>query len=386
MIEDKLSGKASEILVLSYWNLNQPSSGGARRIHALLEALGSRVYLVQPTPAHPLYRGSSLRCDFGRKKRFGINGGLFNFFWPPTRRQVRRILRERGPALVVVTSIWAYFPLRGLRRLPPVVLDAHDVLGHALAERFGDRHLFTRLVRVAERYVVRRVDHVFACSELNREEFIRSYACSPAKVSVVPNGVDAELWRVPAATAGCDPAHLAPLAGRTTLFFMGKLDYQPNEQAVSFLLEKLMPTLEQKAPGRFALLICGGPKPNIKAPPHVVFTGRVPDVVPYIQCATICLAPISTGSGTRLKILEYMAAGKPVISTAKGAEGICGNPGEHLELAEMAWFADAVIKLAGDPKKAAQLGDAAKSLVENHYDWRVIGRGWPSVIVRLAGG
>ena len=376
-----------DVLVLSYWNLNAPSFGGARRIQALLDLLGPRTTLCQPSPRHPYLDSWTFQPDLGRRKA-GINWGMFNFLVPWTAMRLRRLLSRQRPALIVATSIWTYLPLRHVRNLPPVVLDAHDVIANAIEERFGNSHPFTRLVRFWERQVVRRVDHVFACSELDRQQFIAQYGIPADRVSTVPNGVDMDVWQsaVPAgggADNGIDPKHEAALGDATVLFFMGKLDYQPNREALQFFAERLMPELARGGNPRFRLLICGGPAPAVTPHPDMIFAGKVPDVVPYVRRADICLAPIFTGSGTRLKILEYMAAGKPVISTPKGAEGIEGVSGDNMVRAEADGFAGAIHALAADPGAASRMGAAGCRLVAARYDWRMIQTGWGNVFSRL---
>ncbi len=371
--------RAAKVLVLSYWNLNQAWFGGATRIHALLRVLGDSVTLLQPGPAHPHWPSVTYRPDFGRKK-VGINWGMFNFLWPVTWWRTRRWIKRDRPAVVVATSIWTFFPLHGLRQCPPVVLDAHDVLGNAIAERYGDRHFFTRCVRAYERRAVTRMAHVFACSELDRQAFIAQYGLAAERVTTVPNGVEATVWREARTTlADVDSALDQRLAGRTTLFFMGKLDYQPNQEALEFLLEDCMPLLEQAAPGKYQLVVCGGPRPHRAPAPTVHFTGRVPDIRPYVLAADLCLAPIFSGSGTRLKILEYMAAGKPVVSTAKGAEGLEGLTPQHIRIAERAAFAATIMEWAGTPA-ATQAGQIARDWVAQHYDWQVVAQGWRRVL------
>ncbi len=371
---------SGDALVLSYWNLNHPSFGGARRIQALMDLLGARVVLCQPAPPHPDLRTWAYHPDLGRRK-WGINWGMFNFLVPSTAAFVRHRLRQQRPELIVATSIWAYAPLRGMKNRPPVVLDAHDVLGNAIEERHGATHWFTRMVRSWERRVVREVDHVFACSDLDRRQFVARYGIPEEKVTVVPNGVDMAVWQKADGSEGrMDPAHEAALGNAQVLFFMGKLDYQPNREALKFLAERLLPELERRGERNFRLLVCGGPVPSASLHPAILFAGRVPDVVPYVRRADICLAPIFTGSGTRLKILEYMAAGKPVVSTPKGAEGISGVPGEHFALAEAADFAAAIRRLSADAAAARRMGEAGHRLVEERYDWRVVRAGWQRVL------
>jgi glycosyltransferase involved in cell wall biosynthesis len=364
-------------LVLSYWNLNAAAFGGGRRIEALLQVLNDRTLLCQPAPPHPRYETIPYRLDLGRRKR-GINWGMFNFFWPGQAALVRRLINDHQPAVVVHTSMWTFFPLRHRSDLPQI-LDAHDVNAVAVGERCGAKHPFTRLVRAWEARVTRRVDHVFACSPGDREQFMAHYGLSAERVSVAPNGVDtAELKSAAPIGAEWEPR----LGGCRVLFFMGKLDYQPNRLALAFLNDECMPRLERLQPGRFKLLVCGGPVPSGTFHPAILFAGRVPAIPPYLHRADICLAPIFTGSGTRLKILEYLAAGKPVVATPKAAEGLGSESGRDLLVADPATFADAVARLAGQAAEAQRLGENGRAFVRAHYDWSVSRREWSRILGR----
>lgn len=355
-------------IVLSYWDLSEEASGGSRRVHALLDALGRHTVLVQPRVHHPRYPTVPFPRDFGRRK-YGINWGIFNFFAPSTRRVTRGLLRAHQPALTVMTSIWTEPALRGTPGLP-AVLDAHDVNATAIAERFGPAHPFTRLVRHQERRAVHRAQHLFACSDQDRSQFIELYGLDPDRVSVVPNGVDIAAFDA-VDTSIPDPDWDAAAASSTVLLFMGKLDYQPNAAGLTFLKEQLLPELEARAPGRFRLVVCGSPIPTGRFHPAVHFAGRLPTdrLHRYIARADLCLAPVFTGSGTRLKVLEYLAAARPVVATPKGAEGLNCQSGHDLILAEPEAFADAVWDLAQHPERARALGSQGRRLVEDRFDW-----------------
>ncbi len=369
-------------LVLSYWDLNEAASGGSVRIHALLNVLGRRTILVQPRVHHPTYDTVPFPRDLGQRK-IGINWGIFNFQTPSTRRIVRGMIDAHQPAVIVLTSIWNEPPLRTGPRLP-MVLDAHDVNATAIAERFGAHHPFTRLVQAQEARAVHRVDHVFACSDPDREQFIRLYSLPESKVSVVPNGVDVAAFDSVSPSTEPDAFWKENIGDATALFFMGKLDYQPNVAALAFLNEGLMPELEERAPGRYKLLVSGGPVPPGDYFPAVKFAGRLPtdQLRQYVKRSDICLAPVFTGSGTRLKILEYMAAGRPIVSTPKGAEGLSCTSGKELLLAEPEEFADTIEALHAKPDDAKTLGQAAHAFVRDQYDWRSIENRWRSVLAR----
>src|SRR4029453_10200388 len=103
-------------------------------------------------------------------------------------------------------------------------------------------------------------------------------------------------------------------------------------------------------------------------------TGFVDDLRPLLAGATLALAPIFAGGGTRVKILEAMAAGTPVVATSKGAEGIRARTGEHLLIPDDATtFAAQVVALLADPALRARLALASRELVAEHYDWSAIG-------------
>ena len=153
-----------------------------------------------------------------------------------------------------------------------------------------------------------------------------------------------------------------PTAGDSVLVLSYWNLNTPYREALKFLTGQMLLELERDGGGSCRLLVCGGPVPAGAPHPGIVFVGRVPDIVPYVRRADICLAPIFTGSGTRLKILEYMAAGKPVVATPKGAEGLTGEVGVHFELAEPTAFVSAVRRLAGDPVRASRMGAEARRL------------------------
>jgi glycosyltransferase involved in cell wall biosynthesis len=374
------------VLLTSCRNLSRASFGGVRRVRALVEALSPSAVICQPRDAYPGQDTVVYPVDLGTRKR-GINWGIFNFAWPSNRRVVRRALSDRKPAVIVTTSMWdtLAFP-RGMTT--PVIYDAQNVEVIAIAERYGERHPFTRLVARREGRALREAVHVFACSDVDRNTFVRRYGIAAEKITVVPNGVDTKDAPPTGSVPGDDPL-AARLRDRAILFFMGKLDYQPNTEALDILQRGVLPELERIAPGRFVLLVCGGPVPPSAPHSSTVFAGYVPpeSLRRYLGSAAVCLAPILSGSGTRLKILEYMAAAKPVVTTAKGAEGITCADGRDLVIAAPDAFAPSILRLHANPQTAATIGTAARRLVEARYDWnRAIKPLWREALTRWMPG
>jgi glycosyltransferase involved in cell wall biosynthesis len=185
-----------------------------------------------------------------------------------------------------------------------------------------------------------------------------------ARYVVIANGVD----------TGAFPFRQAPPAGPPELLFTGTMDYRPNVDAMLWFGEAILPRLRQARPNLRCLVVGKAPDPRLRAlaarQPGLVVTGMVPAVQPYLARAAVYVVPMRMGSGTRLKVLEAMAAGVPVVSTRLGTEGIAANAAEYALLAETpAAFAAAVLRLLDTPVLAAALAERGRALAERHYDW-----------------
>jgi glycosyltransferase involved in cell wall biosynthesis len=218
-----------------------------------------------------------------------------------------------------------------------------------------------RRLRGYESRLIGRVDAVTAVSE--REAAILGDLNPKARVLLVPNGVDIGL--------------LTETAGRareTALFFFGKLGYLPNADAVRYLLTEVLPLLTARGV-QADLVLTGGDTPEdilalARANKSVRLLGYVPDIQPHLQRYAIMVNPIRLGAGTRLKLLEAMAAGMACVSTRVGAEGIDVEDGRHVLLADTpSSFADAIERLLDDAALRQELGSQARELVRRQYTW-----------------
>ncbi len=370
----------SRLAVLSYYNVSGSFSGGMRRINELLQAIGpERVDLFQPGREHPLARTVGFKPDFGRH-RVGINWGIFNFFWPPTASRVRQRVSSLEPSCLVLTSIWAWAPFARHPMGIPMVLDAQNVDAVAIAERFGSGHPYTRLVASWERRVVLAAERIMVCSEVDREGLIQAYGVAPGRVHVVPNGAALPPDPVKAGPP-LDPALESRLGNATVCLFVGgKLDYPPNAEGLRFMTASLMPALKRLTPAPYRILVVGAPVPRTCPHPDVIHVGRVPSLDPYLRRADICLAPIFSGSGTRLKVLDYLAWGKPLVATPKAVEGISCQDGVHALLADHAAFARAVERMRQDPALARECGANGRELVRQCYEWGAVRSRWQEAL------
>jgi sugar transferase (PEP-CTERM/EpsH1 system associated) len=213
-----------------------------------------------------------------------------------------------------------------------------------------------------ERAECRRFDHVIAVSLEDASYFAENYGVR--SVSHVPTGVDTSYFR-PTGSAERNP---------NGLVFTGSMDWMPNEDAVGWFAETVLPLITATAPEATLQVVGRNPSLAVRSlgerHPRVRVTGTVPDVRPYLEAASVFVVPLRVGGGTRLKIFEAMAMGKAIVTTSVGAEGLPVRHAEHLLIADSPpAFADAVIRLLRDPEYAATLGARAAELVRSRFGW-----------------
>jgi polysaccharide biosynthesis protein PslH len=164
--------------------------------------------------------------------------------------------------------------------------------------------------------------------------------------------------------------------------FVGAMDWEPNIGAVEYFCSKLWPALLRAVPQARFRIVGRDPGPRVKklACDSVEITGRVSSVVDHLREAAVVVVPIQIGGGTRLKIYEAMAAGKAVVSTSVGAEGLEVDDGRDIVIADdQAGFAQAVVKFLLDPECRHRFGEAAAKRAAQ-FDWAVAGHTFAEVL------
>jgi glycosyltransferase involved in cell wall biosynthesis len=172
------------------------------------------------------------------------------------------------------------------------------------------------------------------------------------------------------------------LNGRIVLF-MGLPSFRPNKEAIDFLINKVFPMVVKEFP-EAELVVIGG-KLGFKKD-WLINPGTIPfeEIPAFVKASEVCVAPIFSGSGTRLKILEYMAAGKPVVSTTKGAEGIAVATGKNIMIAENAdEFKEKILYLFNHHEIGDRIGRAGEMVIRSNYSWPNIMQDVNGTILRL---
>jgi sugar transferase (PEP-CTERM/EpsH1 system associated) len=215
-----------------------------------------------------------------------------------------------------------------------------------------------------ERTMSPKFNVVTCVSEIDRD--LLQGACPDQPIEVIPNGVDTVLYQP-------DPDAEEP----ATLIYTGSMDWYPNEDAVVYFADEILPKIQAEHPDVQFYIVGKSPTEwveQLAGLPGVIVTGRVDEIKPYIGRATVYVVPLRIGGGTRLKILEAAAMGKAVVSTQVGAEGLHLVDEEAIFIADdPSHFADAVNRLIADPALRRQIGEGARQHVEAEYDWQRIG-------------
>lgn len=198
-----------------------------------------------------------------------------------------------------------------------------------------------------------------------RERAIVGLRAPSMPTTVVPSGISLERFK-PVPTAAPDTA---------SLVFTGTMTYRPNIDAVKYFVRQILPRILAERPEVVFTVVGAEPPPEVArlAGPNVVLTGRVADIRPYLKRAAVVVVPVRIGSGTRMKVVEALALGKPMVSTTLGAEGHLARPGEHYLVGDTPQaFADQVVRLLADPGFGSALGQRGRQLVEQKYSWPIL--------------
>jgi glycosyltransferase involved in cell wall biosynthesis len=190
---------------------------------------------------------------------------------------------------------------------------------------------------------------------------------------IMPNGVELASYRsrIPATKEYPEP-------GPPTLIYLGTMSYYPNIDAILFFWREIAPRILAHMPETRLLVVGHDPAPEVRAlaaDPRVILTGTVPDVRPYLQQSTAMIVPLRLGGGTRLKILEAMASGLPVISTSVGCQGLEVSDGKDILIADdPQTFAHHTLDLLRNADLRRRLVSEAERVAER-YDWGALTRG-----------
>lgn len=382
-----------KVLFVSWWFPYPPNNGSRIRIFNLLKQMSLRHAITLLTfsedPVHDQSQTAALapyctdvqvfqKIPFRPGRWSGLEGLLSTFpysfvatYNPDMQTTVNQLSTEHD--LLLASQIWTsqYF-LRSdnqVKKMPKVLEELETTpffegrnLEKGWLWRIRYQPMWWKFKRLVQR-IASDFDGITVASdqELNLLKQIAGSHC-PAKV--VPNGVDLDYHQTDA------------MPRPKKLIFPGALTFFANYEAMEWFLGEIYPLVQAKVPD-VQLDITGSTKGiDLDALPQrrgVTFTGYVPDIRPVVAGSWACIVPLQVGGGTRLKILEALALGTPVVSTSKGAEGLDLQPEHDILIADdPATFARQTVRLLRNPTLRHHLAENGRKAVQR-YDWTFIG-------------
>jgi glycosyltransferase involved in cell wall biosynthesis len=293
---------------------------------------------------------------------------------------VRSTVAGRKFDLAVVDTLWMDVYRRELGRIPFIAATQNvesDILIEIARREGGGRALVAeRDARLLQRREAAFLAEAAAAVAVSEDDARRMRELAPnARVVVVENGADAGLTRP-----------LPPPASDGPLLFVGSFDYAANVDAAVYLVNEVLPAVRERLPRARVLLAGRNPTADVLAlakTEGVEVAGSVKDLVPAYAAASAVVVPIRVGGGSRLKILEALALGRPVVTTTAGMRGLAVEDGVHVLVADTpAAFATALGKLGSDAGAARRLTDAGRAFVEERHDWPVLEKKFADLVER----
>lgn len=366
--------------------------GGPIAMHAMISGLllaGHTVKVLAANTNKYNVDPESLPAEFIAKTQIefvdidlslNISGGLYNFLAGKSyhvsrfhtkvfAQKLTEILRKDSYDIIQLETLYmaSYLDIIHKYSKASVVLRAHNI-EHKIWQRIAEncpnpfkRIYINQLYRSLRRFeisILNKMDGIVAITPVDARNLDR--LSHSTNIISVPFGINLE-------TLPENPVQ----PEEASLFHIGTMNWFPNEESIKWLIAEVWPGVTKRLP-EIELHLAGRYMPDwLKklSVPRVIVDGEVPDVWEYMQRFSIMVVPLFSGSGIRIKIVEAMAAGKAIITTAIGAEGINYENGQHLLIAKDARsFVDAVVKLCNDKALRDSLGKNARMLIAKEHD------------------
>ena len=383
------------LIVYPHGNVLNPEEGAEARVYHLARVLSKKneICILESTRN---YTGVDTNKNFVdqlyffddyriKNKKLGV---LFLDFNPSFLRNIFTIINSKNIDIIQIAFPWGIIATSLLARFKRfkkskiiVTYDAHNV--HSDLPKisqddslFSIKKLFNKYYYfLQEKFSVNIADHIISVSSEDKVRFIEKFSVNPQKITVMPSGTiipdlskyDSSKFR--------EKFRLDE--DKILILFHGKFTYLPNKEAKELIKNYIAPEIG-KIYNNVLFVIAGKGVPIFKED-NIISMGFVDDIYALINSVDLAIVPILKGGGTRLKVLDYMGVGLPIISTKKGIEGINAKNGEHAIIVDdvdeefIEEFIDAIKYLIDNEQERKRLGANARRLAEEEYDWNKIG-------------
>jgi len=307
--------------------------------------------------------------------------------------KILKIIKKERIDLIQIThpsGIWAAkLIIRLLRKKIPIVYDAHNVESNFIMETFANNLAYSRLERLIiplytkflERTICKYV-HIISVSSEEKNTFVKRYKLKKEKVTVIPSGC--HLLELPDKNYKNDVKEGFGInSDKLIVFFHGLFSHPPNKEAFEKIESYIAPRFK-KINERALFVLAGTKLPRFKRE-NILSLGFVKDLYKILSVADIAIVPLTRGAGTKLKILDYLCMGLPIVTTKKGIEGIDAKNYEHAIIVSDVneEFINAIEYLIENEDERKRLGRNARKLAEKKYDWNKIGKKLDKLYRRL---
>jgi len=310
--------------------------------------------------------GVSTFCSYGNRKEM--------------RDRVSSFCKKNKIDIIVTISPWMGEFAAHIKNIPKI-LDNQNVEALLLNGIFkAEKRIKTKLAKYLDyqamaRYenrIIKFFDMMTVVSSGDKKNFVNN-GFDDDFIKVVPNGVQIS-----------EKEFAYSQNGSSRLIFCGGMSYPPNVEGVNYFMTDIYPKIKKILPQLKVSFVGKLPHPDVVhwQSEHVEITGFVDDVLPYYRKSAVSIVPLKTGSGTRLKILESMALGVPIVSTSLGSSGLSVKNNENIILADDPdSFAKGVLNLIKNPRLSYAISKNARKLVESRYDWFMIAKGFNRILL-----
>jgi len=393
------------LLFIAPWYLFPADSGGKLRSADLLKHLNRDAFsvtLASPLPADGAPDKADLDtiCDrfvgwpaMARGRFFEIGRmrhlvsrlpiPVATDVWPPARNVLRAALAEQ-PDVVVVDFVHTHV------LMPPALPMPSVMFTHNVETEIFDRHAAqaasavhraiwrgqARKMRAFEGEVLAAYDQIVTVAERDTAIFRERYGIDAGRIHDIATGIDMARYDCRIA-----PRTVDERGGR--LVFTASMNSAANIDAIEWFMDEVWPAATARRPDLHMSVVGRNPPADLVRKAQALnwrFTGAVPSVEPFVHEADLYVVPLRVGGGTRLKIIEAVAMGAPIVSTDIGIEGIPLVPGEHyLRANSAAEFADRIDAFLADPLKREACARAAHSFVSGNFGIEAIARKFASI-------
>ena len=379
------------LIIFPYGGMLRPQKGGQVRVYNLAKTLSTKneIIILESNKYNNKSYGDSdkfiknlyfFNAYRTKNTRFGI---AFMDFNPSFLFKLLKILKTEKIDIIQISFPLGIIATKILTMLKnyriPIIYDAHNVqsdLSKISASKPNRSRIKKPIILyytpTLERFSVKFVNHIITVSNDDRNKFIEKYGVNPEKITAIPSGTNIiNINSLEKRSKVREELSIRP--EEIIVVFHGTYAYPPNKEAIDLIIDYIAPKIE-KLFNDVKFVIAGKDVPEFERD-NLKGVGFVDNLHSFLNASDIAIVPLLRGGGTKLKILDYMGVGLPIVTTKKGIEGINAKNGEHAIIVDDVneEFINAIKYLVNNEEERERIGANARRLAEEEYDWNRIG-------------